>query len=159
MPAAGARFWQLSFRRAVVRALLLSIVPLSQLKTNVKAHLDMRRTLLALGVLAFLVASAPAYAANPRNDAKAQVDFGISVAQKGLWREAIFRWKKAVEIDPSYAAAWNNLAIAYEHEGQFESARDAYERALKLDPTNNFIHQNYDFFKEINDRAKRGTTR
>ncbi len=119
----------------------------------------MSRTLLALAVLAFLLGSAPAYAANPRSDAKAQVDFGISVAQRGLWREAIFRWKKAVEIDPTYAAAWNNLAIAYEHEGQFDSARDAYERALKLDPGNNFIHQNYDFFKEINDRAKRGTTR
>ena len=79
----------------------------------------MARTLLALGVLAFLFASAPAYAGKPRNDAKAQVDFGISVAQKGLWREAIFRWKRAVEIDPAYAAAWNNLAIAYEHEGQF----------------------------------------
>ena len=119
----------------------------------------MARTLLALGVLAFLFASAPAYAGKPRNDAKAQVEFGISVAQRGLWREAIFRWKRAVEIDPAYAAAWNNLAIAYEHEGQFESARDAYERALKLEPANNFIHQNYDFFKEINDRAKRGTTR
>ncbi len=119
----------------------------------------MSRTLLALGVLAFLLASAPAYADKARTDAKAQVDFGITVAQKGLWREAIFRWKKAVEIDPNYAAAWNNLAIAYEHEGQFESARDAYDRALKLEPNNSFIHQNYDFFKEINDRAKRGTTR
>jgi len=119
----------------------------------------MSRTLLAAGVLAVLLASAPAFADNPRKDAQAQVDFGISVAQKGLWREAIFRWKKAVEIDPSYAAAWNNLAIAYEQQGQFDSARDAYERALKLDPTNNFIHQNYDFFKEINDRAKRGATR
>jgi Tfp pilus assembly protein PilF len=119
----------------------------------------MSRRLLALGVLALLLAASPAYADNARKQAKAQVDFGISVAQKGLWREAIFRWKKAVEIDPSYAAAWNNLAIAYEYEGQFESARDAYEKALKLDPTNNFIRQNYDFFKEINDRAKRGTTR
>ncbi len=106
-----------------------------------------------------LLTAFPAYAGNPRNDAKAQVDFGISVAQKGLWREAIFRWKKAVEIDPSYAAAWNNLAIAYEHEGQFDSAREAYERALKLDPNNTYVHQNYDFFKEINDRAKSRTTR
>lgn len=120
----------------------------------------MSRTLLALGIFAFLLAASPAYARdNPRKEARAEVDFGISVAQKGLWREAIFRWKKAVELDPSYAAAWNNLAIAYEHEGQFESARDAYERAIKLDAGNNLIHQNYDFFKEINDRAKRGTTR
>ncbi len=119
----------------------------------------MRRTLTVLGVFALLLAATPALADNPRKQAKAEVDFGISVAQKGLWREAIFRWKKAVELDPGYAAAWNNLAIAYEHEGQFESARDAYDRAIKLDPNNTFIHQNYDFFKEINDRAKRGTTR
>ena len=36
---------------------------------------------------------------------QAQVDFGINVAQRGLWREAIYRWEKAVEIDPTYAAA------------------------------------------------------
>lgn len=116
--------------------------------------------LAALALAAsFVGAASPAYAGNPRKEAKAQVDFGISVAEKGLWREAIFRWKKAVEIDPGYAAAWNNLAIAYEHEGEFDSARDAYERALKLEPNNTYIHQNYDFFKEINDRANRRTTR
>ena len=47
------------------------------------------------------------------------------VAQKGLWREAIYRWEKAVEIDPSYAAAYNDLAIAYEHEGDLDKARKA----------------------------------
>ena len=34
------------------------------------------------------------------SDAKAQVEFGINVAQRGLWREAIYRWEKAVELDP-----------------------------------------------------------
>ncbi len=119
-----------------------------------------RRPVAFLLLLVLLVGVAPAFAdGKARGKAKAEVEFGISVAQKGLWREAIFRWKKAVELDPSYAAAWNNLAIAYEHEGQFDSAREAYERALKLDANNTFIHQNYDFFKEINDRANRRTTR
>ena len=40
---------------------------------------------------------------------------------RGLWREAIYRWERAVEIDPSYAAAYNDLAIGYEHEGEFGS--------------------------------------
>jgi superkiller protein 3 len=87
------------------------------------------------------------------------VDFGISVAQKGLWREAIFRWQKAIEIDPKYAAAYNNLAIAYEHEGLFDKARTAYQKAIELDPKNESIRQNFDFFKEINDRANRSTVR
>ena len=91
--------------------------------------------------------------ADARSDAKAQVEFGIDVAQRGLWREAIYRWEKAVEIDPTYAAAFNDLAVAYEHEGQLEKARQAYEKALKLEPENAHIRQNYELFKEINDRT------
>jgi len=94
----------------------------------------------------------PAYA-DVRTDAKAQVEFGINVAQRGLWREAIYRWEKAVEIDPTYAAAFNDLAVAYEHEGQLDKARDAYEKALALEPNNTQIKQNYELFKEINDRT------
>jgi Tfp pilus assembly protein PilF len=91
--------------------------------------------------------------ADKRDDAKAQVDFGIDVAQRGLWREAIYRWQKAIEIDPTYAAAYNDLAIAFEHEGQLPKARQAYEKALELEPGNAQIRQNYELFKEINDRS------
>lgn len=90
-----------------------------------------------------------------RDQAKAQVDFGIKVAQSGLWKEATYRWQKAVELDPSYSAAWNNLAIGYEQQGNFTEAEKAYEKAVTLDPDNVMIRQNYDLFKEINDRAKR----
>jgi Tfp pilus assembly protein PilF len=93
--------------------------------------------------------------AKERDEAKAQVEFGIKVAQKGLWREAIYRWERAVAIDPNYAAAYNNLAVAYEHEGQFEKARKAYDKAAELEPNNAMIRQNFDLFKEINDRTTR----
>jgi Flp pilus assembly protein TadD len=113
----------------------------------------------AVAIAGLLAAVAqPAYA-DARSDAKSQVDFGIKVAQSGLWKEALFRWEKAAEIDPSYAAAWNNLGIGYEHEGRFEDARKAYEKAVALDPKNILIRQNYDLFKEINDRAKRRNDR
>ena len=99
-----------------------------------------------------LLAASPSFA-DARSDAKAQVEFGINVAQRGLWREAIYRWEKAVELDPTYAAAFNDLAIAYEHEGQLDKARKAYEKALELEPNNAQIRQNYELFKEINDRT------
>jgi Flp pilus assembly protein TadD len=111
-----------------------------------------RGTMAALAGL-LIATSAPAFA-DARGDAKSQVEFGISVAQRGLWKEATYRWERAVKIDPTYAAAWNNLAIAYEHEGQFEEARKAYEKAVALEPNNLLIRQNFDLFKEINDRAK-----
>jgi Tfp pilus assembly protein PilF len=106
---------------------------------------------------AIFLALAGALSATPlwadvRSDAMAQVEFGIDVAQRGLWREAIYRWAKATEIDPTYAAAFNDLAIAYEHEGQLDEARKSYERALELEPDNDQIRQNYELFKEINDR-------
>lgn len=98
----------------------------------------------------------PAWAsADARGDAKSQVEFGIAVARKGLWKEALYRWERATQLDPTYAAAFNNLAIAYEQQGNFEKARDAYEKAVQLEPNNLQIKQNYDLFKEINDRSTR----
>jgi Tfp pilus assembly protein PilF len=110
---------------------------------------------IAIWAAAALLSASPAVA-DARTDAKEQVAFGINVAQRGLWREAIYRWEKAVEIDPSYAAAHNDLAIAYEHEGQLDKARKAYEKAVELEPDNLQIRQNFELFKEINDRTSPG---
>jgi Tfp pilus assembly protein PilF len=111
--------------------------------------MSVRTALVALFVLA---SASPAWA-DAKSEARSQVEFGINVAQRGLWREAIYRWEKAVELDPGYAAAFNDLAIAYEHEGQLQKARKAYEKALEIDPNNSQIRQNYELFKEINDRT------
>ena len=106
-------------------------------------------------LVAVMAVSVPSFAADVRDEAKAQVEFGIKVAQQGLWKEATYRWEKATQIDPTYAEAWNNLAIGYEHEGRFEDAEKAYQEALKLAPKNVAIRTNYDLFKEINERTKR----
>ena len=109
-----------------------------------------RRLTLALAVL---VATAVPAVAEQRGAAKEQVEFGVQVAQRGLWREAIYRWERATQLDPTYAAAFNNLAVAYEQEGQLDKARAAYEKAIALEPNNALIKQNFDLFKELNDRA------
>jgi Tfp pilus assembly protein PilF len=109
------------------------------------------RCVLVLTVALLLAVTASA-GADERDDAKAQVEFGIEVAQSGLWQEAIYRWERASVMDPEYAAAWNNLGIAYEQDGQFDAALEAYEKALDLEPDNLMIQQNYDLFREIHDR-------
>ena len=114
--------------------------------------------LLSLLAVSLLTLSVAPLAADARTDAKKQVEFGIAVAQRGLWREAIYRWERAATIDPSYAAAHNNLAIAYEHEGDLDKARAAYEKAIEIEPENSYIKQNYELFKEINDRTTRPDT-
>ena len=95
--------------------------------------------------------------ADARSDARAQVEFGIAVAQRGLWKEALYRWERATQIDPTYAAAFNNLAVGYEHEGQLDKAAEAYEKALKLEPDNAMVRQNFELFKEIHDRANQSS--
>jgi Flp pilus assembly protein TadD len=120
----------------------------------------MRTRLLLVAALVALAAG-PALAdrgdqrENRRSEAKAQVDFGIRVAQKSLWKEAVYRFERAIELDPTYGGAWNNLGIAYEQMGRFLEARNAYEKALALEPNNTFIRNNYDLFREIYDRQNR----
>ena len=101
----------------------------------------------------------PAFA-DARSSAKSQVDFGIKVAQNGLWKEATYRWEKAVEIDPTYAAAWNNLGdrIRARRASSRRRGRRTRRRSHSI-PKNILIRQNYDLFKEINDRAKRRNDR
>jgi Flp pilus assembly protein TadD len=103
--------------------------------------------------IVFLLLAANPSSADQRGPAKEQVEFGVQVAQRGLWREAIYRWERATQLDPTYAAAFNNLAVAYEQNGQLDKARAAYDKAIALEPNNQLIKQNYDLFKELNDRA------
>jgi len=77
-----------------------------------------------------------------------QIQFGIFAAQKGLWNEAIFRWKKVIQTNPDSAAAHNNLAVAYENAGQWDKAKIEYEKALKLSPNNSQIKANFENFKK-----------
>jgi Tfp pilus assembly protein PilF len=85
----------------------------------------------------------------------AQDDFGVKMAQMNLWREAMFRFKRAVEINPTDAMAHNNLAVAYEANGDFEQARKEYLEALKLDRSNQYIQKNYSRFVEFLSRNRK----
>lgn len=108
-------------------------------------------------IAAFLLAAVVAapVAADERGEARDQVKFGIKVAQLGLWREALAHWERAIKLDPTYAPAYNNLAIGYEQQGDFEKARSAYQKALELNPNNQYLKQNYELFREINDRTNK----
>ena len=81
-----------------------------------------------------------------KSPAVVQMEFGVKVAQKGSWNEAAFRFRKAVAAEPGNPRAWNNLAVALESLGQFDEAREAYDKATGLGPKDEKIRQNYDRF-------------
>ena len=84
-----------------------------------------------------------------------QLNVGVRAARMNLWREALFRFNRAVQIDPANAMAMNNLAVAYEGTGEFEKARQAYADALRLDKGNQYIQKNYSRFVEFYSRNKK----
>ena len=91
----------------------------------------------------------------PAASADDEIAFGIEVARKGLWNEAQFRFERAVALDPGSAEALNDLGVALEQQGQFARAREAFEKALKLAPGSLYIQQNYDLFREADDKRNR----
>jgi Flp pilus assembly protein TadD len=84
-----------------------------------------------------------------------QDNFGVQMARMNLWREALFRFQRAVQINPSDAMAHNNLAVAWEANGDFEKARKEYLEALKLDRSNQYIQKNYSRYVEFLSRNRK----
>lgn len=87
--------------------------------------------------------------------AETQRQFGVRMARMNLWREAMFRFKRAVEIEPANAMAHNNLAVAYEANGDFDNAAKEYREALKLDRGNQHIQKNYSRHVEFMTRSRK----
>src|SRR3989442_710434 len=51
-------------------------------------------------------------------------------ADPAPWPDAIDAYRRVVAIDPTYAAAWNNLGLLLHRMGRYDEARAAYDRAL-----------------------------
>jgi Tfp pilus assembly protein PilF len=77
------------------------------------------------------------------------------MAKMNLWREARFRFQRATQIEPQNAMTHNNLAVAYEATGDFDSAAREYREALRLDRSNQYIQKNYSRFIEFTQKAKK----
>jgi Flp pilus assembly protein TadD len=106
------------------------------------------RALSLLGLCALLAAGAGC-SSNHVNGPAAQMSFGVAMAQRGLWSEALFRFREASKLDPSNPRIYNNLAVASEAAGNFDDALSYYKKALQLDPANRDLKANYARFAEF----------
>ncbi len=84
-----------------------------------------------------------------------QLEFGVEMAERGLWSEALFRFKQAERQAPENSSVVNNLAVAHEALGLFEEALVYYRRAIELDPENRSLKRNYSRFVEFYQGFKR----
>jgi len=59
---------------------------------------------------------------------------GPTVLRNRDYRSQISLWQATAQASPKKARVWNNLGYAYQIAGEVEAARQAYGRALELDP-------------------------
>ena len=110
---------------------------------------------IALSCLVMLVVAAGCAHHKHATPQAAEENFGVNMAKMNLWREALFRFQRAVQINPNDAMAHNNLAVAYEANGDFENAAREYREAMKLDKSNQYIQKNYSRYVEFTSRNKK----
>lgn len=84
------------------------------------------RTVAVAALLALL--PAPPAGASRRSE----TEFAVELAAKGLWSEALHRFRALCGKDPSNPRAWNNLAVALEAVGRYDEAHEAYQRAVDV---------------------------
>jgi tetratricopeptide (TPR) repeat protein len=68
--------------------------------------------------------------------AAAEIWFARASAWDGdpeRWEAAVEAYERVVDIDPGYAAAWNNLGLLQHRMGRYERARACYSKALEAD--------------------------
>ncbi len=106
---------------------------------------------LVLGVLILALGGGAQAEKKEKGEAsvKEQLRFGVKMAERGLWREALFRFRQAQRLDPQNPEVLNNVAVAHEALGLFEQALTLYRQALELDQDNKTLRRNYARFVEF----------
>jgi len=66
----------------------------------------------------------------------------IALAMEGRWREAVAANKSLIENFPNDVDAYNRLGRAYMELGEYAQAKEAYSRAVELDPYNAIAQKN-----------------
>ncbi|MCP4348787.1 MAG: tetratricopeptide repeat protein, partial [Desulfobacterales bacterium] len=69
-------------------------------------------------------------------------ELGINSYYKKKYKEAIKQYRKAIEIDPNYAYAYNGLGSAYDDLENYEEAIKQYKKAIEIDPNDATYYSN-----------------
>jgi tetratricopeptide (TPR) repeat protein len=85
-----------------------------------------------------------------------QYQKGMNFLEKENYKEALAWFEKAVNTDPKFAFAWDNIGICNRRLKNFDAALEAYNTSLALDPNGKTPLQNIPVvyeFKEAYDKA------
>jgi protein O-mannosyl-transferase len=69
----------------------------------------------------------------------AHSNYGLGLERQGFVDKAMAHYRRAIELHPNLAQAWNNLAGIYSNQARLDDAIDAYRTALKYQPDSSTI--------------------
>jgi len=85
---------------------------------------------------------------------KGNIAVGKKFAEQGLWPEAQEAWEEAVQNMPQESAAYYNLGLAHEVQGNLFKAEDLYKQAVDLQQKDRYMESLARIRKNIKEREK-----
>ena len=79
--------------------------------------------------------------------AEGHAALGGLMSQLGRGEEAVYHLERAIELNPSYAPAYNWMALTLRGGGQLEEANEMLERGLEIDPLSAVLRANLGYNK------------
>ncbi|MGO4884505.1 MAG: tetratricopeptide repeat protein [Bryobacteraceae bacterium] len=89
-----------------------------------------------------MLAKHPVTPHEPSHAARKAADAAEHLSKKKKFDEAIAKYRGAVQLDPLYFEAWNNLALELEAAGQKEEAEQIYRRLMQSNPEHVLVFTN-----------------
>lgn len=78
--------------------------------------------------------------------ARSHTDLGAAYYQQGKLEIALDEFNRAVEIDPTYAQAYNGLGLVYAALNEDAKADANFKKAIQVQPSSSESHNNYGSF-------------
>jgi tetratricopeptide (TPR) repeat protein len=76
------------------------------------------------------------------SDARALYREGFAHFTSDRFDEAIACYRRALELDPELAIAWNGLSLAHRQKGEIEAAIAAGRKLIEIEPDDPLNHTN-----------------
>ncbi|MBI3384005.1 MAG: tetratricopeptide repeat protein [Aquabacterium sp.] len=133
----------IGLRLTAIAAKCLAVAALSLTALSVRADdiVDVQK-LLAAGKNAEALQKADQFLASKPRDPMMRFLRGISLSQAGRTPEAITTFTKLTEDFPELPEPFNNLAVLYAQQGQYDKARTALEMAIRTNPSYATAYEN-----------------
>ncbi|MEE8523565.1 MAG: hypothetical protein V3T72_06505, partial [Thermoanaerobaculia bacterium] len=98
------------------------------------------RSIGLVAVIALLLSSSAALGGRKDpNNAPDQLAFGVQMAKRGLWSEALFRFKQAERLRPGDPRVLNNMAVAFEDGSDLRRRRIRRRSSIPAEPKKPWI--------------------